>query len=286
MIELLFLFLIVISIVLCTFALSYKCTDGSMSMSDFKLNNCYMLSRESENIPETKEKEDIPNTPLMGDNTFNFVKGEEDDDDYSKYIDYFDLNRKAVRYDPDPAPIPDPKNHPDYKDVYADGPGHCAKICYDKEEDILNKTCNAFQSDGGRKCRLFWSVSEFADGRSSGDEIAFRLKTPRDEESHERREELNLENTSTVYAYSECNYNGVKTPCPMNDYTSEHFGGNIIKSVIVPSGMFAELFTGTDFSGVSVVLYESNRCIVGDFRSARIGEIDGDVLRYYSPPEE
>lgn len=272
MIELLFLFLIVISIVLCTFALSYKCTDGSMSMKDFKLSNCYMLSRQE----EKEEKEEIPDTPLMSEETFKFVQGEEDDEDYSTYVDYYDLNRKAVRAD----------NEEEYKDVYADGAGHCAKMCYEKEHDINNNTCNAFQTDNARKCRLFWSTSEFGDGRSSGEEIAFRLKTPRDVASHEQKKETQLESGTLVYAYSQCNYNGSEFQCSFNDYTSGHFDNKAIKSVVVPMGHFVELFTGTNLSGTSVILDNSTRCIEGTFHSVRVGQISGGVREYYSPPEE
>lgn len=260
------------------FSLTYKCTKGSMKLSDFSFNNCmYTESTTPVNTITSDKEVDIPNTPLMSDTTFTTLSNSEDVD-YSNLLDYFELSRVAVRWD----------DVDDYKDVYAATPGECAKICYDKDEDIgdLDYECNAFQTDGGRKCRIFWSTSEFEDQRVASDgQLAFRIKTPRDKESHEKRKEKQNEPTGQLYVYTGINYNGTEKALTYGNHTSSSIASTSIKSMIVPTGYGVEVFTGDNFSGTSSIFYESQRKLsspfFGNLGSLRIGQVSsGDDLVY------
>ena len=223
-----------------------------MKLTDFSFKNCtYIESDTPVNVTTSDKEVDIPNTPLMSDATFTTLANSEDVD-YSNLIDYFEISRVAIRAD----------DLDDYKDVYAATPGECAKICYDKDEDIgeLDYECNAFQTDGGRKCRLFWSVSEFEDRRIlENDQLAFRIRTPRDRESHEKQKEKQKEPTGQVYVYTGTNYNGTEKALVYGNHVSSNIESRSIKSIIVPSGYGVEIFTGDNFSGTSLVFYESQR---------------------------
>ena len=248
-----------------------------MKFSDFSFKNC-MYVENNKSAVVTEEKLDIPDTPLMSDDVFEFVKGEEgEDEDYSNVIDYFELSRIAVRAD----------DENDYKDVYASTPGECAKICYDNDESIgdLDYECNAFQTDGRRKCRIFWSTSEFEDKRTTDDQIAFRIKIPRDRENHEKQKEKQKENTGQVYTYTSDNYNGLEKALPFQNYDRSGLSTGI-KSIIVPSGYAVEIFTGETYSGTSTLLYGSQRVLPspyhGNVQSIKIAQIgEGDSLSYH-----
>ena len=274
MIELLILFLVVIIIILCTISVTYKCTKRSMKLSDFSFDNC--VYTENKTVATSENKVDIPDTPLMSEAVFETITGDEEQD-YSNVIDYFELSRTAVRVD----------DENDYKDVYAATPGECAKICYEKEEDIgdLDYECNAFQTDGRRKCRIFWSVSAFEDKRTTDDQLAFRIKTPRDKESHEKRKEKEKGLTGQVYIYTGDNYHGIEEALPFQNYTSCHIGGTRIKSIIVPIGYAVELFTSKDYSGTSMVFYESQRKLPSPYyenvKSIKIAQISNENLKFY-----
>ncbi len=287
MIELLILFLVVIITILCIISITYKCTKGTMKFSDFSFGNCMHVENNNSNVNSnvtTKNKVDIPDTPLMSDGVFEFVTGEEGDEDYSNVIDYFELSRIAVRTD----------DENDYKDVYASTSGECAKICYDKDEDIgdLDYECNAFQTDGRRKCRIFWSTSEFEDKRTTDDQIAFRIKIPRDRENHEKQKEKQKELTGQVYTYTSDDYNGTEKALPFQNYDKSDLS-NGIKSIIIPSGYAVEIFTGETYSGTSTIIYGSQRVLPspyhGNVQSIKVAQIgDGDSLSFHEDvyPEE
>ena len=257
-------------------SVSYKCTKGSMKISDFSFKNC-MYVEETKPIVVTENKVDIPDTPLMSDVSFGVITGDEEED-YSNVIDYFELSRIAVRTD----------DQDDHKDVYAATPGECAKICYDMDEDIgeLDYECNAFQTDGRRKCRIFWSTSHFADKRrTEDDQLAFRLKQPRDRESHEKQKEIKTRLTGQVHVNSEENYNGTEKALEYGNHDSGSLGISI-KSVIIPDNYAVELFDG-DLSGTSVVFYDSQRTVEGSYRSIKVLQIDGEgnLIEYEPEPE-
>ena len=284
MIELLILFLIVISIILCIFMLSYKCTNGTMSIDDFKTKNCmdfrYILNNEDQKTSDNKSKIELPNTPLLSDTVFETITGD-DDVDYSDYVDYYELSRKSVRAD----------NDTEYKYIRSDGPGHCAKICYNKEETISGKTCNAFESDGKHRCRLYWSTSSFNDNRpgiafdsstNSDNVISFRLKQTRDLDSHEMKKEQDSQYMSEVIAYPECNYHGTAVNLP---YAS-HMGLSSFQSLIIPNGYFAETYASSDLSGVSTRYDTSQRCLPSLQRSLYVGRIVNGEYEYPVDPTE
>ena len=278
MVEIIILFLIVISITLCIFAFSYKCTNGTMSIDDFKTKNCmdfrYILNNEDQKTPE-KSKIELPNTPLLSDAVFETIAGD-DDVDYSDYVDYYELSRKSIRAD----------NGTEFKNIRSDGPGHCAKICYDKEETISGKTCNAFESDGKHRCRLYWSTSSFRDPRlgiafdntSSNNVISFRLKQTRDLDSHEMKKEQDSQYLSEVIAYPECNYHGMAKSLPI----ASHMGLSSFQSLIIPNGYFAETYASSDLSGVSTRYDTSQRCLPSLQRSLYVGQIVNGEYDY--PP--
>jgi hypothetical protein len=285
MIEILILLLIVISITLCIFVFSYKCTNGTMSIDDFKTKNCidfrYILNDEDQKTSENKSKIELPDTPLLSNSTFETITGD-DDTEYSDYIDYYELSRKPVRAD----------NDTEFKNMRSDGPGHCAKICYDKDETISGKTCNAFESDGKYQCRLYWSTSSILPGRprpafdnQSGltNPISFRLKQTRDLDSHEKQKEIKMMLTGQVHVYSEENYNGTEKALEYGNHDSGSLGISI-KSVIIPDNYAVELFDG-DLSGTSVVFYDSQRTLEGSYRSIKVLQIDGEGSLIEREPE-
>ena len=284
MIELLILFLIVISIILCIFTLSYKCTNGTMSIDDFKTKNCidfrYILNDDDQKTSENKSKIELPNTPLLSDTTFETITGD-DDNDYSDYIDYYELSRNPVRAD----------NDTEFKNIRSDGPGHCAKICYDKDETISGKTCNAFESDGRYRCRLYWSTSSipagrprpsFGDTESDRNTISFRLKQTRDLDSHEMKKEQDSQYMSEVIAYPECNYIGTAKTLPYASHTAI----SEFKSLIIPNGYFAETYASSDLSGVSTLYDISQRCLPSLQRSLYVGRIVNGEYEYPIDPTE
>ena len=204
MIELVVLFVIVISVILCIVSAMYKCTDGTMDTNDFSMETCTKLGDGTSDKPKTASNvvtgEQISNSPLLSgsgvsDALFgsSLSEGDEEDVDYSSYIDYYRMSNDGVRVNT--YNDMDGDGEPDFVDsieVEAFGPGECAKICYENTEDIGGYECNAFKMNPtGAKCTLYWSQSESG---VTENENVFRLKVPRSPSTHAQESLANIEN--------------------------------------------------------------------------------------------
>lgn len=69
MIELVVLFVIVISVILCIVSAMYKCTDGTMDTNDFSMETCTKLGDGTSDSPKTASnvvsEEQISGSPLL-----------------------------------------------------------------------------------------------------------------------------------------------------------------------------------------------------------------------------
>ena len=203
MIELVVLFVIVISVILCIVSAMYKCTDGTMDTNDFSMETCTKLGDSTSVKPKTASnvvsEEQVSDSPLLSgssvsDALFGSGLSEGDEDvDYSSYIDYYRMSNDGVRVNT--YNDMDGDGDPDFVDsveVEAFGPGECAKICYENTEDIGGYECNAFKMNPtGAKCTLYWSQSESG---VTEDENVFRLKVPRSPSTHAAEALTNIEN--------------------------------------------------------------------------------------------
>jgi hypothetical protein len=202
MIELVVLFVIVISVILCIVSAMYKCTDGTMDTNDFSMETCIKLGDGTSDSPKTASnvvsEEQISGSPLLSgsgvsDALFGSGLSEGDEDvDYSSYIDYYRMSNDGVKVktyiDADDDGEPD---FTDSVEVEAFGPGECAKICYENAEDIGGYECNAFKMNPtGAKCTLYWSQSESG---VTENENVFRLKVPRSPSTHAQESLNNIE---------------------------------------------------------------------------------------------
>jgi hypothetical protein len=202
MIELVALFVIVISVILCIVSAMYKCTDGTMDTNDFSMETCTKLGDGTSDSPKTASnvvsEEQISGSPLLSgsgvsDALFGSGLSEGDEDvDYSSYIDYYRMSNDGVRVNT--YNDMDGDGDPDFVDsveVEAFGPGECAKICYENTEDIGGYECNAFKMNPtGAKCTLYWSQSESG---VTENENVFRLKVPRSPSTHSEEALTNIE---------------------------------------------------------------------------------------------
>jgi len=202
MIELVVLFVIVISVILCIVSAMYKCTDGTMDTNDFSMETCTKLGDGTSDSPKTASnvvsEEQISGSPLLSgsgvsDALFGSGLSEGDEDvDYSSYIDYYRMSNDGVRVNT--YNDMDGDGDPDFVDsveVEAFGPGECAKICYENTEDIGGYECNAFKMNPtGAKCTLYWSQSESG---VTENENVFRLKVPRSPSTHPEEALTNIE---------------------------------------------------------------------------------------------
>ena len=242
----------------------YKCTDGTMNASDFSFKGCFKFGDESDDKPQEDKSattEEATTSPLLSDSySMGSLLGsdfKDDDDgevDYSSYMDYYNSSTTGViareeivqvcrgirdnlpggcgadpvRVDTDP-PI---KVHIDYLDVdVRDGVGECAKICYDQEETIDGKACNAFQmNNDNKKCSLFWSQSEREDNGGRTNNV-YRLKTTRGSADHESEIESKYYNGSNVVAFSLADYKDTKYEFAAGQYNIPSDGAN---SIIIP----------------------------------------------------
>jgi hypothetical protein len=313
MAELLILFLILLCIVLIVSGIMYKCTDGTMNASDFSFKGCFSFGDGSDDKPQEDKSatEEVTASPLLSDSSSmgsligsGSVDGDEGDIDYSSYMDYYTSSTKGVKAREDTYQIcrgilenkaggcgadpvmvsNDVKIYTDYVDVDArNGVGECAKICYDQDDTIDGRSCNAFKmNDDNKTCRLYWSQSE-----SGGDESkkVYRLRNPRQPFDHESEVESELQSGSSVVTFSEKNYGGTKTELGIGQHNIR------AESIIVPEGFCVHGYTeknlqddrfGDAFSGMI-----SSRSITYDsgydtsIKSLNIGTWADGICTYY-----
>lgn len=298
MIELVVLFVIVISVILCIVSAMYKCTDGTMDTNDFSMETCIKLGDGTSDSPKTASnvvsEEQISGSPLLSgsgvsDALFGSGLSEGDEDvDYSSYIDYYRMSNDGVKVktyiDADDDGEPD---FTDSVEVEAFGPGECAKICYENTEDIGGYECNAFKMNPtGAKCTLYWSQSESGVTES---ENVFRLKVPRSPSTHSEEALTNIESEngsgSDVIFY---NSPGFEDPgidldgkiffrdgAPGNSYYGFVFDSP--KSIYIPDDKCVKTFDGIGGSGTgNVTEYNMNQSdLSGEtIRSLMIGSVN------------
>lgn len=290
MIELVVLFLIVIIIVLCILSMMYKCTNGTMATSDFSVDACFDFgfgtNQNSNANASNKTTPEVTKSPLLsggGSSDMLFGtggSGDDDDVDYSPYVDYYNISNDDVKV----KTYEDRNNdgEPDFVDsvdVEVYGPGECAKICYEQEEMIDDRSCNAFKMNSdGRTCTLYWSQSKTG---NTTNENVYRLKQPNVPDSHE----TDLENTlifanSNVHVFSAVNY---EHKHEQYDWDGEYNLEDEYNSIIVPGDRCVYLYSDVDLTGEeSEPIYTSRRRIVPGFRSIRIGSPseDGGFCNY------
>lgn len=198
MIEVVVLFFIVIVIVLCILSIMYKCTDGSMDPNGFSVDTCFKLGdpKKDDDKTSTKTDESATTSPLLsgggllGSLFGSSLSGEEDEVDYSPYVDYFTISKDGVKVEEHELDTWGEVDKLDSLEVDANGPGECAKICYEKDEIIGHHDCNAFKmNSNGRKCKLYWSTSKSG---VTEDENVFRLKARRGPYTHEAQAEQDV----------------------------------------------------------------------------------------------
>jgi hypothetical protein len=214
MIEVVVLFFIVIVIVLCILSIMYKCTDGSMDPNGFSSDTCLKLGdpkKKDDDKSITNKDDSVTESPLLSGGNLSgslfgsSLSGEEDEVDYSPYVDYFTISKDGVKVDiyndEDGNGEPDQFDSKVIKDVYS--PGQCAKVCYEQSEDIDGFDCNAFKMDG-KKCVLYWSQTKSG---VTEDENVFRLKLPRTPKTHADQALIDAEQyTNGVLMYRGVDY--------------------------------------------------------------------------------
>lgn len=230
-----------------------------MNASDLSFKDCFSFGDGSDDKPqEDKGDTEVAASPLLS-NDFSMgnligsgsIDNENDEGeiDYATYIDYYTNSTKGVKVREDTYKIcrgilenkaggcgadpvmvsNDVKIYTDYVDVDArNGVGECAKICYDQDETIDGRSCNAFKmNDDNKTCRLYWSQSE-----SGGDESkkVYRLRNPRQPFDHESEVESELQSGSSVVTFSGKNYSGTKTELGIGQHNVRS------ESIIIPEG--------------------------------------------------
>jgi hypothetical protein len=214
MIEVVVLFFIVIVIVLCILSIMYKCTDGSMDPNGFSSDTCLKLGdpkKKDDDKSITNKDDSVTESPLLSGGNLSgslfgsSLSGEEDEVDYSSYVDYYTISKDGVKVDiyndEDGNGEPDQFDSKVIKDVYS--PGQCAKVCYEQSEDIDGLDCNAFKMDG-KKCVLYWSQTKSG---VTEDENVFRLKLPRTPKTHADQALIDAEQyTNGVLMYRGVDY--------------------------------------------------------------------------------
>ena len=215
MIEVVVLFFIVIVIVLCILSIMYKCTDGSMDPNGFSSDTCLKLGdpkKKDDDKSITNKDDSVTESPLLSGGNLSgslfgsSLSGEEDEVDYSSYVDYYTISKDGVKVDiyndEDGNGEPDQFDSKVIKDVYS--PGQCAKVCYEQSEDIDGYKCNAFKMDG-KKCVLYWSQTKSG---VTEDENVFRLKLPQRPHTHASQAlQESTDSGSGVIMFREVDYN-------------------------------------------------------------------------------
>lgn len=210
----------------------------------------------------------LSDSSLMGNLIGSGSIDNEDDEgevDYSSYMDYYKSSTTPVRAreetiqvclgirenywggcaateDHDGNPVdgskrvdsdPPIKKYIDYLDVdVRNGVGECAKICYDQDETIDGKACNAFQmNNDNKKCRLFWSQSDQVDNGGRTNKV-YRLKTTRGSADHESELESKYYEGSNVVTFSSTDYKDTKYEFGLGQHNIPSLIG--ANSIIIP----------------------------------------------------
>ena len=106
MIEVVVLFFIVIVIVLCILSIMYKCTDGSMDPNGFSVDTCFKLGdpkKKDDDKSITNKDDSVTESPLLSGGNLSgslfgsSLSGEEDEVDYSPYVDYYTISKNGVK---------------------------------------------------------------------------------------------------------------------------------------------------------------------------------------------
>ena len=258
----------------------YKCTDGTMSTSDFSGAKCLDFGLQAKsNVISNVTTSTVTSSPLlsgdggsMGNLFGSGGSGDDDDDvDYSSYVDYYKISNDGVKVNQYPDRNQD--GEPDFVDsvdVEVYGPGECAKICYENEKLIDDRSCNAFKmTSDGKKCTLYWSQSD--SGRRETESV-YRLKQPRDSYSHEIEKENDLmESSSNVHVFSSINYDGSHK---QYDLDGDYNLNQQFYSIVVPSDRCVRAYTGRDLGGASSDIDMSQRSVSGGIRSFTLGSIN------------
>jgi hypothetical protein len=298
MAELLILFLILLCLVLIVSGIMYKCTDGTTNASDFSFKTCFKIGDETDDKPQEVKTAEVTTSPLLSDGfsmggiVGSSSIGDEDEEelDYASYMDYYNTSSDGVRSREDKFQIcrgirdnlpggcgsdntmvDGDKKYTDFIDIDAkNGLGQCAKICYDQDETIDGKPCNAFMMSPGQNadgspcepgggttclhddktCRLYWSQSKKWDGsQEPNNKKVYRLKTPRAPIDHEGLIETQNQTASKVATFSGKGYSGIDTGLGLGQHNNT-FGG--WRSIIVPENFCVHGFTGKNLQGTRI----------------------------------
>ena len=289
MIEVVVLFFIVIVIVLCILSIMYKCTDGSMDPNGFSVDTCFKLGDPKKEDVKTSTKTNESATPsplLSGGGLFgslfgSSLSGEEDEVDYSSYVDYFTISKDGVKVEPGTFDTWGEVDKLDSLEVDANGPGECAKICYEKDEIIGHHDCNAFKmNSNGRKCKLYWSTSKSG---VTEDENVFRLKARRGPYTHEAQaeQEVNEIGGTEVMFYNEKNYKNPGLVLSSNVYFQNaaemgryEMGGVYPKSIYIPPERCVQTYDSASPGSDKGIEYTESVADFPEYQSLEIGRVD------------
>lgn len=307
MIEVVVLFFIVIVIVLCFLSIMYKCTDGSMDTNDFSVDTCFKLGdpKKDDDKSSTNKDDSVTESPLLsggglvGSLFGSSLSGEEEEVDYSSYVDYYTISKDGVKVEPGTFDTWGEVDKLDSLEVDANGPGECAKICYEKDEIIGHHDCNAFKmNSNGRKCKLYWSTSKSG---VTEDENVFRLKARRGPYTHEAQSEqdANEMGGTEVMFYNDKNYTNPGLLFNNNIYFGTgaevgryQFSNNPPKSIYIPEGRCVQTFGKGDNMGFDnvgngkVTEYTTNQSEFPNYKSLEIGTVTGGLCNFPGPGDD
>ena len=301
MIEVVVLFFIVIVIVLCILSIMYKCTDGSMDPNGFSSDTCLKLGdpkKKDDDKSITNKDDSVTESPLLSGGNLSgslfgsSLSGEEDEVDYSPYVDYFTISKDGVKVEEHELDTWGEVDKLDSLEVDANGPGECAKICYEKDEIIGHHDCNAFKmNSNGRKCKLYWSTSESG---VTEDENVFRLKARRGPYTHEAQAEedaVELGGTNVMF-YNDKNYTNPGLLYHHNIYFKNGaedgrytFSSNPPKSIYIPEDRCVKTYGEGDnsFDNVGdgkVTEYTMSQSDFPNYKSLEVGTFTGGFCEY------
>lgn len=305
MIEVVVLFFIVIVIVLCILSIMYKCTDGSMDPNGFSVDTCFKLGdpKKDDDKTSTKTDESATTSPLLsgggllGSLFGSSLSGEEDEVDYSPYVDYFTISKDGVKVEEHELDTWGEVDKLDSLEVDANGPGECAKICYEKDEIIGHHDCNAFKmNSNGRKCKLYWSTSKSG---VTEDENVFRLKARRGPYTHEAQAEQDVNEIggTEVMFFNDKNYKNPGLVLSSNVYfqTAAEMGRyefDVVypKSIYIPPERCVQTYNtisgeyeGTEYTESQADFTEYNSLEIGTVNAAgycEYPEIQGEEVTF------
>ena len=325
----------------------YKCTDGTTNASDFSFKTCFKIGDETDDKPQEVKTAEVTTSPLLSDGfsmggiVGSSSIGDEDEEelDYASYMDYYNTSSDGVRSREDRyeicAGIRDnlpggcgadedldgnpfngdemvygDKKYTDFIDVDAkNGIGQCAKICYDQDETIDGKPCNAFMMSPGQNadgspcwpgegttclhddktCRLYWSQSKWPDGsQEPNNKKVYRLKIPKAPIDHEGLIETQNQTGSKVVMFPLKGYGGMDTGLGLGQHNNTLGSW---RSIIVPEDFCVHGFTdknlqgtrvGSPFSGMITsrdITYSSGS--VANIKSVDIGSWEDGMCTFY-----